>query len=732
MQLVKPAVVFALLALLPIESHARTLKVASTNLFEAEVGDRVVACAEVGTRFIPGKISPNGRKFTSFAVQVKRLTKKMKKAATTRKAKRLRKKRADLRALQRDGVRECANGPSTDGSRGGEKGGSEETLRPNPGTPSNGETTIAPIVACPGFESVGIYSVPNYAGEEVCPGPDAQILYVSSSEGSDSNDGLSPERPLRSFARARSFLRHGRVDWIVAKRGDRFGEPFGLWGSGGADASNPDVFTAYGDIALERPLLEPWGAEDTIGVKMWPTDDAESLDFVTISGIHLRNEHEIGGIGVRLLGSSSHIVLHDMRISRFTVGIVVQGLRDGDRHVNIAVLGSTIDENAPVTGGGHSQGMFATNVCGLILRDNNVLNNGYITRDHPTAGATTYNQGLYFQAGSCEVEDFRRNHVRGNAAAGVQFRSGVKLAEANLFSRNSTQIVIANGTLPEYQGNRSIIRRNVLVEGAYLGSADRPGNLPKVGMYLRGGLFEAYENLSSDMIKHIEGSLCDSSYRRGACNMHYKSNYFVNGRAHRETTLLARIASSSFVHADFIGAVFTDNFVFMPHMAPTSTPTDSGPDMFFHFNGAEATQSMGDWDLEIARNLYVNGYAADGSADIFRIGNTKANMTEWRRGHDSGLPAVEPTAMTMAQVQLKDPCRTIATYVDDIIDGNTRNNNCAIMNDDNLYKRFDEELVKLNRFSDPRLLKLYSAVSVVNYIRDGLSLPPVSGEQGRE
>lgn len=728
----KGITVFVVLALLPIETEARTLKMANTEVFEVDVAGEVVTCAQVGKRAIPGSVSANGKRFTSFAVQVKRLSRKIKNASQRKNAKRLKQRRAALRAMQREGARICAEGTAQGNGlyRGNGDGGSNhESLEPNPTerTPSEIGGITAKIVPCPGLESVGIYPVPNYAGEEVCPGPDAQILFVISSDGSDENDGLSALTPLRSIPRALARLRDGEADWVVAKRGDVWTEELGLRKSSGKDARNPDVLTAYGDVSLGRPRTEILTPDSPTGLKMWAPVGG-SLSYITLSGIELRSEYELGGVGVRLLRDSSHIVLHDMRVSRFKDGVVIQGT-DGGRHANIALLGNTIDENAPRTGGGHSQGVYATHVCGLILRDNNVLNNGYITRTHPTAGATTFNQGLYFQSDSCEVEDFRRNHVRGNAAAGVQFRSGVKLAEANVFSRNSTQMVLANGTLPQYQGNHSVIRRNVLVEGSYLRNVDDPGDLPKVGIYLRGALFQAYDNLSSDMLKHIEGALCDSSYRRGACNMHFTSNYFVNGRAHRETSVFARIASSNFVHEDFVGAVFTNNVLFLPHFAPTSSAGDSGPDMIFQFNRPEGTEHLAEWDLEIGNNLYVNGYAADGNENMFRNGKTRINMREWKSGFGNGQPAIEPSAITMVSASLKDPCRTIATYVDDVIDGNTSNNNCAIMNDDELYRRFDRELVKLHRFSNPSLQKLYSAVSVLNYIRDGLSLPPVSGEQ---
>src|SRR4051812_26376523 len=63
----------------------------------------------------------------------------------------------------------------------------------------------------------------------VTPPADARVVYVSSSQGKDGNNGLSPNTPVQSLAKATSLLRTGSGDQMLLKRGDTWHENFGLW-----------------------------------------------------------------------------------------------------------------------------------------------------------------------------------------------------------------------------------------------------------------------------------------------------------------------------------------------------------------------------------------------------------------------------------------------------------------------------------------------------------------------
>ena len=68
------------------------------------------------------------------------------------------------------------------------------------------------------------------AGPTSPPAADTRVVYVSSSAGSDSNNGLSSgaRRSRRSPRRARS-LRNGSPDWMLLKRGDAWSENLSGW-----------------------------------------------------------------------------------------------------------------------------------------------------------------------------------------------------------------------------------------------------------------------------------------------------------------------------------------------------------------------------------------------------------------------------------------------------------------------------------------------------------------------
>jgi hypothetical protein len=54
------------------------------------------------------------------------------------------------------------------------------------------------------------------------PDETSRVVYVSSSEGSDDFDGLSPSRPVKTLTKGSSLVRGGAYDFLLLKRGDTF------------------------------------------------------------------------------------------------------------------------------------------------------------------------------------------------------------------------------------------------------------------------------------------------------------------------------------------------------------------------------------------------------------------------------------------------------------------------------------------------------------------------------
>ena len=102
---------------------------------------------------------------------------------------------------------------------------------------------------------------------------DGNVYYVSSSTGSDSNDGLSPETAYATLAKAfEKYQRNGAYnDFILFKRGDVFESDFSVnWGRySGVSASQAMLVGSYG-TAAERPRLELIGQKTVLGeVNNW-------------------------------------------------------------------------------------------------------------------------------------------------------------------------------------------------------------------------------------------------------------------------------------------------------------------------------------------------------------------------------------------------------------------------------------------------------------------------------
>src|SRR5690349_9659591 len=87
------------------------------------------------------------------------------------------------------------------------------------------------------------------------PSAGSQTIYVSSSTGSDSNSGLSPNSPVKTIAKGLSLLQNGSDDQLLLKAGDTFHESVN-WPTGlsGMSASHPIVFSSYG--TGPRPVID--------------------------------------------------------------------------------------------------------------------------------------------------------------------------------------------------------------------------------------------------------------------------------------------------------------------------------------------------------------------------------------------------------------------------------------------------------------------------------------------
>ncbi len=290
---------------------------------------------------------------------------------------------------------------------------------------------------------------------------DTRMVYVSSSAGNDQNDGLTPTTPKRSLAAGEALMRNSFPDWLLLARGDVWHESLGHWKLSGRSQAEPMLVSTYGASA-ERPLLQT-GASDGI----WTNGSGGSpatIDDLALVGLHFHADGYTGGgdcIGARMLQPSSHFLIEDCEFEGYGDNLVFQGY--GGRHSDFRLRRSVIvDAYAIHAIGGHSQGLYAYAVDGLLIEENVFDHNGW--NEHVAgAGADVFSHDLYIDNDNTSVV-VRGNIIANASSHGMQLRPGGS-AVNNLFVRDSIALSVGGGNNPEAGGVTADVRGNVIVDG---------------------------------------------------------------------------------------------------------------------------------------------------------------------------------------------------------------------------------------------------------------------------
>lgn len=287
-------------------------------------------------------------------------------------------------------------------------------------------TLACSLLAVSGFASSAIADLQvNSDGWTVIqPATDTQFIFVSSSEGSDSNSGRTPNAPVRTLAHAKQLMRDNSSDWMLLKRGDVWDEAFGSWNFSGRSEDEPVVITTYGD-ASERPIIRPGDAHAI------QTGFGREVNNVAIVGIRFEADMQDNGgkIGIRWLSSGEGLLIEDCYIRGFKDNIIIQGTGTFE---DVVIRRSVIVDS--YSNSSHSQGLFAKDVTGILLEENIFDSNGENLSVSGAVG-TGFNQNIYLQVGVLDAV-LRGNIASNGPAAGAQLRSG-GVAEDNLFYQNS-------------------------------------------------------------------------------------------------------------------------------------------------------------------------------------------------------------------------------------------------------------------------------------------------------
>lgn len=222
------------------------------------------------------------------------------------------------------------------------------------------------------------------------PSSDSRIVYVSSSEGDDSHDGLSPLTPKRTVVAAYDLIRDGHPDWLLLRRGDvfdyadwrmRFGRsPIAdpeydfSWTKSGRSVSEPLVVGSYGSSPA-RPLIKTTNRH---GFRIW-TEHAVSLiglnfyaNYCDPNSADFRQVSCPNSIVVQY--ANTDILIEDNEVSYGGGGILIESI-DAGLFDRVQVRRNVVHHN--YSGKGHSQGMYTRGPGELLIEENVFFHSGW-------------------------------------------------------------------------------------------------------------------------------------------------------------------------------------------------------------------------------------------------------------------------------------------------------------------------------------------------------------------
>jgi len=318
---------------------------------------------------------------------------------------------------------------------------------------------------------------------QTIPCSDSRIIYVSSSSGSDSNDGLSSTNPKRSLGGGMAVLRDGMSDWLLLKRGDIWTESLYI-GKNGRDSRERLVIGYYGENS-NRPRIN----EKTVTV---------DADYVAIVGLHLEgpaNQDAVEGVYFKLYledatRSPHHILIEDMRIEGRKIGINSSAGRGRNSNVGPNSVGANdIVIRRNVIADSVDEGLYTRDNRNVLLEQNVFDNNGHKAGLNERPGHNIYKsinttnfvarENIFSRAGELGLK-WRAASLGGGAYNNlfVRNRNGMAIhvdtEDPNTFMNENLEVVdnvfldIGRDTRSEHLGlehlNNVLIQDNIMAQ----------------------------------------------------------------------------------------------------------------------------------------------------------------------------------------------------------------------------------------------------------------------------
>jgi len=304
------------------------------------------------------------------------------------------------------------------------------------------------------------------------PSPDSRMIYVSSSSGLDTNDGLTPATPKATIEAGLLLLRNQQPDWLMLKCGDTFATTtsWRIDRTGGPAADRKMVITSYGSGA--RPLLRNgrmWYGSSTKGLTHFAM---VGLDFYASYRDPSSPDYQQGGsapfavqflVGDAAATGSDDWLFENNRFRHFTSNVQLYG-NQGTAGVQTAVNGITFRRN--VVANAEEFGLQLAYSSNAAIEENVFDRNGW---EHRTVqlhnvyvtGATnmTIRNNLFSRGGNMSLK------LSGNKQSSVTDFT----IEDNVFHRGMVGMGHASldgswNTQTAYSHERGVVRNNVMMK----------------------------------------------------------------------------------------------------------------------------------------------------------------------------------------------------------------------------------------------------------------------------
>ncbi len=505
--------------------------------------------------------------------------------------------------------------------------------------------------------------------------PDTRIIYVSSSQGSDSNSGLSDGSPKRTIQAGLALMRDGYPDWLLLREGDRFEQFSGIvLTRSGRSPSEPMVLSTYGP-AETRPIIHTRGAGgvmmtnvSNVSVAHLAFDPTDGAAAFRSDGTHPR--------GVFIYENCSDILIEGCLFTGFGAGIECGPLSAANANAEIAFRRNVLNSTYSIMNGQAANGVLVRLTNGLLIEENVFDRCGW-NPDDPRALAPGQNHAIYVQTNNTGCVQ-RGNVIIRPAAAGMQCRSG-GLIEQNFVTRSAGAFRIggAGAGLEPNGWVQATMRGNVAIDGRDSSNPDGVATALRVhnadGVVIRDNLFANTSQTGSNQARAIN---IEPHFTWGNRAITVQENV-VHDWGGRAVVLLSH-ASTEAAGWRFVRNRFTD-------------ATQSTQDLVLISSGHESAAIA-----QSAENAYW-GTAVQSS--WFRIGSADLGVTEFNA-------QVGDTTSAAAAPGYPDPTRGVGSYMATLGAGSTLDD-------------FVDQVLLQSRFN---WRTAYTAEALNDYIRAGFGL----------